>query len=82
MGSRLVGVALESTLSQGLAGPWRGNPFRVNRLPRCQSIRNTGNKGLVKTEGFIYCCLLAVSESASFQASALPLKCIYAEVDT
>lgn len=26
MGSRLVGVALESTLSQGLAGPWRGNP--------------------------------------------------------
>jgi len=39
-------------------------------------------KDVVKTEGFIYCCLLAVSESASFQASALPLKCIWAEVDT
>ena len=38
-------------------------------------------KDLVKTESFIYYCLLAVSESASFQASALPLKCICAEVD-
>ena len=40
MGSRLGGVALESTLSQGLAGP-RGNPSRVNRVQKASEIQET-----------------------------------------